>query len=263
MATMREIAKLIESLFPPENVCMDDSIGLMVGSLNTESSRALVCLDCTMSVLDEAISKGIKIIITHHPLIFRGISSITDLTPTGRIILKAANAGIAVFSAHTNMDCSAGGINEYAAELLELSDVEPLTVINDNAALGLVGNLNKKHTIESLTEKVSEVFFDKYAKPYGNAREIKRVAVINGAGGDIEFIDSAIKKGADCLITAEIKHHVALYAVENSFALIEFGHYASEHVYIPRLCKILNKKASEINLEIQFIEAENESNPVR
>ncbi len=263
MATMRAVEEILNELFPPENVCMEDSIGLMVGSMNTESSRALVCLDCTTSVLNEAISKGIKIIVTHHPLIFRGINVVTDQTPTGRIILKAAAAGISVFSAHTNMDCSKNGINEYAAELLGLSDVQPLTVINDNALLGVVGNLDKTYTLERLAEMTREIFCDKYVKPYGNVDKIKRVAVINGAGGDMEFIDAAREKGANCLITAEIKHHVALYAIENSFALIEFGHYESERAYIPRLCEILNKKASENKIEIQFIEAESEVSPVR
>ena len=260
MATVNDAIKMIEAYFPPENVCMDDFIGLTVGSRDTQIDKALLCLDCTEAVVDEAIEKGIKLIISHHPLIFGAISTVTDEYPTGRIILKCVKSGVSVFSAHTNMDCTPGGINEFVSYKLGLKNAEIL-VLNKNgrSGVGYVGDVEGGLTLKQLSEVVGNAFSDKYVKPYGKNKKIYRAAVINGSGGDIEYIDEAIRRGATCLITSEIKHHVALYARAKGFNLIETGHYASERVYLDTLADRLNFVVK--NDEIQFTVSESECDP--
>ena len=261
MATVRQIAQIIEELFPPENVCMEDFIGLSVGSYDAEASKAIVCLDCTEDVVNEAIEKGASLIVSHHPLIFGSVSEVTDATPTGRIIMSCARHGISVFSAHTNMDCSVGGINEFVAKRLGLKNAEVL-VKNQNQEVG-VGQIGDVEPIRlsELAKVVAKELNDDYVKPYGKDRIITKVAVINGSGGDIYYIDQAKCKGATCFVTSEIKHHVALYAVAQGVNLIETGHYASEKVYVNTLSDTFNRKAQEKNLRMQFITSESESNP--
>ena len=261
MATVKMVAEIMEKLFPPENVCMQDYIGLSVGSYDAEANEALVCLDCTEAVANEAKQKGIKLIISHHPLIFGSISEVTDQTPTGRVILTLIKNGINLFSAHTNMDCSRGGINEYVADVLGLKNTSVL-IKNEqgDAGVGIIGDVDAT-TLVSLAQTVSNKLGDKYVKPYGKNQEIKRVAVINGSGGDIEYIREAKNQGATCFITSEIKHHVALYAVAEGVNLIETGHYASERIFISKLTERLNEQSSSQRLKMQFITSENESNP--
>lgn len=260
MATVNDAIAMMENYFPPENVCMDDFIGLTIGSRETEIDEALLCLDCTEAVAQEAIEKGIKLIISHHPLIFGAISTVTDDDPTGKIILKCAKHGISVFSAHTNMDCTPGGINEFVAYKLGLKNPEIL-VLNPNgkSGVGIIGDVEGGLTLSELARLVGDKLSDKYVKPYGKNQKIFRAAVINGSGGDIEYIDEAIRRGATCLITSEIKHHVALYALAKGFNLIETGHYNSERVFIGELADRLNFVVK--NNEIQFTVSEAECDP--
>lgn len=261
MATVKEIAALAEQLFPTENVCMQDYIGLSVGDENATVDKVIVCLDCTQSVVDEAAEKGAQMIFAHHPLIFGTISSVTKNTPVGGIILSAAKNEINVYSAHTNMDCSRGGITEFVANLLGLKNTVPLIEINQNAALGLVGDLENSVAVGDFAVETGKKLSDKYVKVYGKDKTVSRIAVVNGAGGDEEIINAALEKGADALVTGEIKHHVALYARSSGLDVIEVSHYASEHIYIPRLCEIMNAEAQKNNLKIQFTASESESNP--
>lgn len=261
MATVKDVAVMAEKLFPAENVCMQDYIGLSVGDENADVDKVIVCLDCTETVIDEAVEKGAQMIFAHHPLIFGTISSVTKNTPVGRIILSAAKNGINVYSAHTNMDCSRGGITGFVANIIGLKNAGPLIEINSDAALGLIGNLEKAVTIGDYAGVVGEKLCDRYVKVYGKDKTVRRIAVVNGAGGDEEIINAAIAKGADVLVTGEIKHHVALYARAFGLDIIEVSHYASEHIFIPRLSEILNEEAQKNNLKIQFTVAESESNP--
>lgn len=260
MATVKDVVNIMERLFPPCNVCMRDSIGLMAGSMSARADKIMVCLDCTEAVADEAVQNGVDLIITHHPLIFGSITSVTDSDPVGRVLQKVIGSGISVFSAHTNMDCSKGGINEYLAEVLGLEIICPLESVNENASLGTVGRLREELSTRSLGAFVSEKLHDPHIKTYVEGVH-STVAVINGSGGSIEYIDKAMQAGATCLVTAEIKHHVALYAVGMNFSLVEFGHYSSERIFVPRLARLLAENIEKENLKIEVTVSECESDP--
>lgn len=143
------------------------------------------------------------------------------------------------------MDCSRGGITGFVANIIGLKNAGPLIEINSDAALGLIGNLEKAVTIGDYAGVVGEKLCDRYVKVYGKDKTVRRIAVVNGAGGDEEIINAAIAKGADVLVTGEIKHHVALYARAFGLDIIEVSHYASEHIFIPRLSEILNDEAQK------------------
>ncbi|MGN1094508.1 MAG: Nif3-like dinuclear metal center hexameric protein [Candidatus Neoclostridium sp.] len=261
MATVKDVARLAEKLYPPQNVCMQDYIGLSVGDFDSRVTKALVCLDCTLNIVEEAAATGAQMIISHHPLIFGSIGRVTADDPIGRTILLAAKYGISVYSAHTNMDCTKGGINDFVAKALGLKHAEPLVEVNENAALGRVGELEKPISLREYAKFVAEKLSDRHVKVYGEDKAVKKAAVINGAGGDVETVIAAKKKGADVLVTGEIKHHVALYARFEGISIIEVGHYASERIYIPRLTELLSAEAKKNDLEIQFTAAESESDP--
>ncbi|MBR2971128.1 MAG: Nif3-like dinuclear metal center hexameric protein [Clostridia bacterium] len=265
MPKVNDVITAMREIAPEKNTFGHDNVGLIVGDENAEVSHVLCCLDVTQGVIDEAIERGAQLIICHHPMIFLPISSVTFGSPLGKKIIKAIKNGISIYAAHTNLDFSMGGINDYLMTLLKTTDVVPLDpYISEVEGFGRVGNFMAVTTARALKEKLVDLLHDKYVGIIGNPDvKISRVAIINGSGGgDTEYIDMAMAKGADCLITGEVKHHVAIYAVERGFTVIEAGHYTSEQVFIPELARILIEKLSEKNICIEVFTSLKENNPI-
>jgi len=126
LVTVGEIAGFIEKLAPLPLAEPWDKVGLQVGRATAGVGAAIVCLDVTDAVLDEAQARGCQMVISHHPLIFSDFTGLTDLSATGRLALKAAEKGLAVYVAHTNLDKASGGISDAMAARLGLIDVEVL-----------------------------------------------------------------------------------------------------------------------------------------
>lgn len=232
-----------------------DNIGLILGDENNPVSKILCCLDVTERVIDEAIAGGYELIVSHHPMIYNPIYSVTSKDVVGRKLIKAAEHKIAIYAAHTNLDFVKDGINEFVAAQLGLRNPEFLHPYADGGVgFGRVGDLANKVYVTVLKGEVETVLRDNYVRIIGDEYAlVKRIAIINGGGGgDTKYVDMALKMGADCLITADVKHHVAMYAFENGLTVIEPQHFNMEHCYISRLVQILKieAKARKINLEI-------------
>lgn len=241
-----------------------DNIGLILGDDAAPVGKVLCCLDLTERVIDEAIEAGAELIISHHPVIFCPISRITAADVLGRKLLKAARNGLAIYAAHTNLDFVRDGINDFVAASLGLRGIETLDpYIDSEQGLGRVGDLPNKVYCTVLKGEVETALKDNYVRVIGEPyAQVRRVAVINGAGGgDTKYIDLALAAGADCLVTADVKHHVAMYALESGLTVIEPQHFTMEHCYISRLVRILKieAKARKINLEI--LQSTTEVNP--
>lgn len=127
LVNSQKIIKIIEGFAPKKYAEKWDNVGFQVGNSNSEVDKVMVTLDVTDEVIDEAIEKNVDLIITHHPLIFSSIKSITDDTVIGRRIRKLIKHGINVYAAHTNLDMASGGLSDYLAEVLELSNVTPIS----------------------------------------------------------------------------------------------------------------------------------------
>ena len=241
-----------------------DNIGLVLGDESAPVSLVLCCLDATEAVLDEAIRTGAQLIIAHHPVIFRPIKQINGSTVLGRKLLKAASHGIAIYAAHTNLDFVSGGINDYIAELLGLHNVTVIDpYIDAENGYGRVGDLGGSMYVSVLKGQVETVLKDPYVRTVGEPYAlVKRVAVLNGGGGgDTGLIDAAIEAGADCLITGDVKHHVAVYAYENELVLIEPQHFTMEYCYISRLVQMLKIEAKARKADIVIEQSKVEQNP--
>ena len=149
-----ELVRPIEEFAPLFQQERWDNCGFSVGDPQKEVSSVLVALDCTEDVMDEAIECGADMIVTHHPLIFGGVKKISPQNWLGRVIYKAIENGIAVYSAHTNMDKAAGGVSAIMAEKLRLQDPLPLTPDN----FGVVGNLPEDMAAMEFAQKVKSAF---------------------------------------------------------------------------------------------------------
>ena len=126
MVTMKDIAQAIEHQAPLQLQESWDNCGLQVGSMSSSVQRVLTALDVTSEVVSEAIDRQVHAIVTHHPMIFKGIKSINTDTMQGNMIKDLLCHGINVYSAHTNLDVTEGGLNDEVARRLGLQDIQGL-----------------------------------------------------------------------------------------------------------------------------------------
>ncbi|MDR2824030.1 MAG: Nif3-like dinuclear metal center hexameric protein [Prevotellaceae bacterium] len=162
MTKIKEICRLIEQFAPPLLQESYDNSGLLVGSPDADASGALLCVDVTESVVNEAISHGINLIVAHHPFIFGGIKKLTGADVTQRIAIQAISNKINIFAAHTNIDCAAGGVSVKMAQKLDLQNVKPLAP-REKSLLKLAVSVPKNYA-----EKVRTALFDAGAGKIGN-----------------------------------------------------------------------------------------------
>jgi dinuclear metal center YbgI/SA1388 family protein len=128
---LSEITSFLNTAIPPALQESYDNCGLLVGNSSTEIAAALICLDVTEEVMDEAVAKKCSLIISHHPLIFSGIKSLTGRNETERIVIRAIKENIAVYALHTNLDNHFEGVNNFLCEKLGIGDLSILRPMAD------------------------------------------------------------------------------------------------------------------------------------
>lgn len=236
-----ELYKELSKKYPTSLSCVWDNDGMMVTTGDIcEVERVLVALDCTDEVLRYAAENGFDTIVTHHPMIFSKLNSVTPDTVSGRKVIFAIMNNITVMSFHTRLDAAEGGVNDALAECLGLENIE---VFGDEECptMGRIGTLNKEYTVDEfasyLKDKTSS---DRVEYSADIDVTVKKVAVLGGAGKD--FLAFAKKAGADCLVTGEASYNFMLDVFDDNFAIFCAGHYFTEDP----VCKVLQKSIEEI-----------------
>ncbi len=205
-----------------------DNAGLQLGLTEAwEVSGALLCLDVTENVLDEAIRKGCNLIVSHHPLIFHKLASISGSNFVERIVMRAIENHVAIVSMHTNMDNARGGVNFKIAEKLGLRDVD-FFVRKEcaDSGSGVIGTLLEPMAAAEFIRLLKERFG--VACVMTNEllqRPVSRVAICGGAGGFL--LGDAEKAGADAFVTGEMHYH-DYFDHEQKIQICVIGHYQSE-----------------------------------
>ena len=236
-----------------------DNAGLQVGLTETEVSGALLCLDVNEKMVDEAIRKGCNLIVSHHPLLFRGLKTISDLTDVQRTVMKAIQQGIAVISMHTNMDNAKGGVNFRIAQKLGLTDGQFFAsklVDGQEAGSGVIGSFAEAMAANDFVLAVKKAFDVECAMCNELLRRpIKKVAICGGAGDFL--LDEALKAGADAFITGEMHYH-QYFGYEQRIQICVIGHYQSEQYTAEVFEEIINKACPDVKTHI----AETNTNPI-
>ena len=195
---------------------------MQVGDTGRDVSSVLLTTDITEDVVDEAVMRGCQLIISHHPLLFRGLKQVCGQTPQARIVEQAIRHNIAIYSAHTNLDSVEGGINTRLAERLGIRDYRLLT----ESGLGVLGILGSPMDYADFIAYVRDILQCTYVRYTRPAREqIQTVALCGGSGA--EFIGEAIAQGADVYITADCKYH-EFEDADGQIGLIDIDHWISE-----------------------------------
>lgn len=259
MLRIHEIVSAFEAVAPLALQESYDNSGLIVGDRDAEVTRALLCLDCTEAVVDEAIGKGCDLIIAHHPIVFGGLKRFTGGDYVQRTVIKAIQNNIAIYACHTNLDnVLRGGVNERIAQQLGF-DVErvlrPIAAdfgsfassggvvdseVFRTAGAGILCNLQKPMNVLDFLQHVKERMgaeVVKYTKC--DVEVVGKVAICGGAGSFL--IGDALRAGADAFITSDVKYH-EFFDAQGKMLLCDIGHYESEKYTIDLFSNILSAK---------------------
>ena len=236
-----------------------DNAGLQVGLTEAEVSGALLCLDVNERIVDEAIAKGCNLIVSHHPLLFRGLKQITDANDVQRAVIKAIKHDIVVISMHTNMDNAQDGVNWKMAEKMRLTAVTFLaqkTVEGIEAGSGVIGTLPEPMAAADFVQHVKRRFHVECAQCNELLRRpIRHVAICGGAGDFL--LDDAMKEGADAFVTGEMHYH-QYFGYEQRIQICVIGHYQSEQYTSEIFRDIIQKECQGVRTFI----AETNTNPI-
>ncbi len=202
-------------------------------SLNCKS--ILVTLDVTEEVVDYAIDRGFNLIISHHPLVFKPLSSLNVENHIARKVIKLLNNNIAVFSFHTRADKAVGGVNDRLAKMLGIVDPAPF----GEGGLGRIGDISSECDLDVFTRRIKKVLSAEGVRIADGYTMVKRVAVVGGDGKD--FVREAIAAGADTYVSGRIGYNVMEEASEMGINLIEAGHYYTEFPITSHFSELINR----------------------
>ena len=239
-----------------------DNAGLQLGLTEAEVSGALLCLDVNEAIIDEAIAKGCNLVVSHHPLLFRGLKQISGADYVQRTVIKAIKHDIVVVSMHTNMDNAQDGVNWKIAEKLGLNN---LTFLAPSPLANAGGEASGSGVVGELPQPmVADVFIEVVKRLFGVAcahcnellrRPITKVAICGGAGDFL--LPDAVRLGADAFITGEMHYH-QFFGYEQQLQICVIGHYQSEQYTAEIFRDIIVKACPGVRTEI----AETNTNPI-
>ena len=237
-----------------------DNAGLQVGLTEAEVSGALLCLDVTEKIIDEALALGCNLIISHHPLIFHKLACVTDADYVQRLVMKALKSDITIFSMHTNVDNVRGGVNFKIAEKLKLVDVDfasEVKVVNGIEGASLVlGRYESPIAADDFVLQLRHAFDVECVQCNELLRRsIEKVAICGGAGSFL--IQDAVKAGADAFITGEAHYH-EFFGLEQKIQIAVIGHYQSEQFTNEIFKSVIEKKCPNVQCYL----TKNNTNPI-
>ena len=256
---IRQVLDALEQFAPLPLQESWDNAGLQLGLTEADVSGALLCLDVNEKIVDEAIRKGCNLIVSHHPLLFRGLKQISGADYVQRCVIKALKNDVVVVSMHTNMDNALGGVNWKIAERLGLQNSRffaQKTIDGVEAGSGVIGELPSEMAADDFVLLLKRQFDVECAQCNELLRRpIRKVAICGGAGDFL--LDDALRQGADAFITGEMHYH-QYFGYEQRLQICVIGHYQSEQYTAEIFRDIINKECPGVRTEI----AETNTNPI-
>lgn len=262
-----DIESIMESYAPAYLKESYDNVGLMLGDSECKVNSILIALDCTLEVIDEAIEKGCNLIITHHPLLFLKPKSITAETLIGRKILKLIKNNINVYSSHTNLDITKGGLNDIITELLGYKKWEIIQSQSGNSnihneGIGRLVKLDNPLTLRNICENIKSALNISQLRYAGEeSMLINKIAIINGSGED--YFEASAKLGADCIITGDTSYHYVSDYNEMGIAIIDAGHFETEWPSMRIIANVISEKLNSLGYNNSILLSEKCKSPYK
>lgn len=247
--TCREIITLLQEQSPEEFACDWDNVGLLVGDFEQEIKKVYIALDATEETITEAVAEGVDLLLTHHPMIFKGLKKVNTQDFTGRRVVRLIQNHISYYAIHTNFDVR--GMAAIAAERMGLTDCAVLDVTCESEdgceGIGRVGILPEEMTLKACVERVKQAYDVDTVKVFGDLNQkVRRAAICPGSGKSV--ISCALGAGAGVLVTGDIDHHEGIDAADQGLAIIDAGHYGVEKLFIPYMVQYLRNRTEGIEI---------------
>lgn len=223
--TVQDVYQTIDAFAPFDTQEAFDHSGLQVGDLYAPVHRILVAVDMCESLIQEAQAKECDLIITHHPMLWAPLHTITEQDYVGRTMRHLIQRGMHYMACHTNVDKCVGGNSD---TLIAMLDGTPTGSLPESE-FALTFDV-KPQKLSELLSLVRTRLADPYAYSVGADEVVTRCAVCSGAGAMDNVIDACIKNGI-VYLTGEVKHHQLRYAADENGKLIVFGHFTSEQIF--------------------------------
>lgn len=239
MITVQTVCDFLNTIAPFETKCSWDNCGLLVGRGENEVKKIGFALDLTDETLKNAKNAGAKLIVTHHPVIFRPQKDFLS----GNAAFEAAVSGISVISVHTCFDCADGGVNDVLCGLLGIKNAVGVPSEECAVPMARIGDINETSP-RALASFVSDRL-DAAVRLVDGGKPIKKAAVCGGAG--MAFIDDVLSAGADAYITGDISHHEMLEAAEKGLTVIAAGHFETEYPAMETLRQLTQNEFPQLD----------------
>lgn len=236
-----QITEVIERFAPLGWQESYDNAGLIVGRPDDEVHKALLAVDVTEEVLDEAEAEGCDIVLTHHPIIFHALKRFNSADPVQRCVERAIRSRIALYACHTNLDSAPKGMSWRLAEILGVGNLGVLqpSEASEGVGFGVVGELPEAVDTVEFMQFIRRKLGLKVVRYSDTATSaVRRVAVCTGAGASL--IGEARRAGADIYITADLKYNDFM-TPDKVLTVADIGHFESEYCAIELLFDILSK----------------------
>jgi dinuclear metal center YbgI/SA1388 family protein len=247
----------VERLWPLAGAESWDAPGLVAGDPAAEVHRILLAVDAVAATVDEAIDLRADLLIAHHPLLLRGVTSVAEDRYKGALLARLIRNGVALYAAHTTADVVAEGTSDVLAARLGLRDTRPIAPAADGVTgIGRVGDLAETTTLGQLARAVAEILPPTAGgvRAAGDYQQrVRRVAVCGGAGDSLLAADAV--RSADVYITADLRHHPASEAREQAVlgggpALLDVSHWASEWLWLDTAAAQLRAALPEVEVAV-------------
>lgn len=240
MFRVGDVIEAVDSLAPFSWSCEWDNPGLQAGSPEWEVTRIGVSLDPSEKAIEEALKEGCSCLLVHHPLIFDPLRNISTQTPLGGKLLKVLENRLAVVAVHTNWDVSPVGVNVILGEDLGLLGASPLEEGPAGSwGMGLTGVFREDISSGNFIKRLKESWDLSWIREYNLPEMIHRAALVGGSGGDL--YPAALLRGADVFVTADMKYHQIMDAVESGLGVVLADHGEMERRSVPALKNLLSK----------------------
>lgn len=253
-ATVGQIIELLQRRYPPELAAEWDAVGLVCGDPRATVTRVLFAVDPVMAVVDEALLLQADMVVTHHPLLLRGVHSVAAVDHKGSVLHALISHGIALMAVHTNADHARPGVSDALAEVLGLVDTTPLVPDSGNATVGTgrVGRLDEVMTFSAFVDRVADRLpvTTQGVRAAGEGDRLIQTVAVCGGSGDAFLADAAAV--ADVYVTSDLRHHRAQdHLVEGGCALVDVAHWASEWPWLPVAAESLRADAEALGTTVE------------
>lgn len=260
MAVVKDIYRALDQWAPFDTQMDFDNSGFLVGRGERTVTKVLVALDITKAVIEEAEKLGAQLIVSHHPVIFRPLKSVTDGDFTGENVLLLLEKGIAAICAHTNLDAAQGGVNCCLAQRLELTGIDQLHPdgVDGQGRVYGIGRVGMVHepglSAGDYAAFVKEKLGTASVRFVDCGKPVNKVAV--GGGSCADMMVDALAKGCDTFVTADVKYNFYLEAKQLGINLMDAGHYATENVVCAPMVRYLSEKFPGVEVLLSEVHRE-------